>query len=126
VATFLALALILGYVAGPSIAGVNMPYSGGGAAVLGIGAALCLALKARSARLASAIGLVGLMMLRALSPIRPDLIVTKHGELTMADAVGLLLLIITASWMAWAAAHTSSSGPNTTQEPANAPESARG
>ena len=126
VATFLSLALIACYVVCPSIAGINMPYSGGAAAVLGIGATLCLALKSGSIRLASAVGLLCLMVLRGLSPIRPDLLVAEHGELSMLDAGGLVLLIITATLMVWAATRRSSSGPNTTQQPTGAPSGAGG
>ncbi|MEQ8765153.1 MAG: hypothetical protein RL885_14565 [Planctomycetota bacterium] len=126
VATCLSFLLIVCHVALPPIAGVSMPYSGGGAAVLGIGAMLCLALESGSARLASAIGLVGLMILRALSPIRPDLIVAEHGELTMADAGGLVLLIITALWMVCAAAQRSTSGLNRTQQPTGGPSGSGG
>jgi hypothetical protein len=81
-AAFVSFLLIVGYVAFPPIAGLSMPYSGGGAVVLGIGATLCLGLKSASARLAASIALAGLMILRTFSSIRPDIFVAEHGELS--------------------------------------------
>ncbi|MCA8974967.1 MAG: hypothetical protein KDC98_09610 [Planctomycetes bacterium] len=121
---FLSFLLIVGHVAGPSIAGVSMAYSGGGAVVLGIGATLCLVVKSGSARLASSIGLLSLMVLRALCPIRPDLFVAEHGELSTVDAAGLVLLIVAATLMVSIATRRVSSGPNTTQQPTGAPSGA--
>jgi hypothetical protein len=125
-AAFFSLMLIVGHVAGPSIAGVSMAYSGGGAVVLGIGATMCLVLPSGPARFASSIALVGLMVLRALSPIRPDLFVAEHGELSTVDASGLVLLIVTAALMVYAATRRVSSGPNKTQQPTGAPSRAGG
>lgn len=120
----LSFLLIVGHVAGPAIGGVSMAYSGGGAVVLGIGATLSSALTSGSARLASSIGLVSLMILRAITPMRPDLFVAEHGELSTVDAGGLALLIGMATWMIYAAMRRVSSGPDTTQQPNGAPSGA--
>lgn len=120
-AALISVLLIVGHLACPSLAGVSMAYSGGGAVVLGIGAMLCLGLESRSARLALSIGLVSLMILRALSPIRPDLFIARHAELSAVDAGGLVLLIFTAILMVDAAKRSSASGPNTTQAPTEVP-----
>lgn len=126
VAAFLSFVLIVGHVLCPLMAGVSMAYSGGGAVVLGIGATLCLALKSGAVRIASSMGLVCLMILRALSPIKPDLFAASHGELSTVDASGLALLIFTASLMVYAATRSSSSGPRLTEHSTGATSCAGG
>jgi hypothetical protein len=116
-AAFASFLLIVAYVACPPIAGLNMPYSGGGAVVLVIGATMCLGLESTSARVASSIVLLGLMTLRALAPMRPDVFVAKDGELSTLDAGGLALLFLTAALMVWVAMRGSASGPHAMQPP---------
>ena len=111
-AAFLSFLLIVGDLACPWIVGGSMAYSGGGAVILGISATLCLGLNSASVRLASAIGLMGLMMLRALSPVRPDLFRAEHGSWSLVDAGGMVLLIAAATLMVCAATQGSSSGPD--------------
>ena len=123
---FVSLLLIVGYVACPPVLGLKMPYAGGGAVVLGIVATLCLGLKSRQTRLPAAITLVGLMSLRAISSIRPDLLVAKHGELSLLDGGGLIILILAAAWMLGVAMRSPSSGPNKPQQPTGAPSGAGG
>ncbi len=125
-AAFVSLLLIVVYIACPPMTGLQLPYAGGGAAVLGIGATLCLALHSRSARLAAAIALMGLISLRTLSAFRPDLLVAEHGELTLLDAGGLALLVLTAVLLVSVAIRTASSGPLMTQHPTDAPNGASG
>ncbi len=107
--------LIVGYVAGPALLGWKLPYSGGGAAVLGMGATTCLALKTRPTRLAAAVALVGLSMLRTLSGVRPDILIARHGELSLEDCAGLAVLVVAACSILWAAWLGSPSGSDKTQ-----------
>ncbi len=118
-AAFVSLSLIIGYVACRWIAGIRMPYSGGGAVVLGIGATLCLGLESASARLAASIGLVGLMLLRMLAALRPDLIAAEHGALSVVDGGGVALLILAAAWMVLAATRRPDSESNKARQPAD-------
>ena len=92
----LSLLLIIAGAVGPAVAAVNMPYAAGGSVVLGIGAVASLTLRSRTARVAASIGLVSLMLLRLLAPIRPDLLIATHGELSAVDAVGTGLLVLAA------------------------------
>ncbi len=114
---FVSFLLIVGYVACPPMLGLELPYAGGGAVVLLIGATLCLGLESRPTRVVTAIALVGLMGLRTVSAVRPDLLIAKHGDLSLLDGGALVLLIIAAAMMLGVAIGHPSSGPDKPLQP---------
>jgi hypothetical protein len=91
---FLSFLMIVAHVISPPLFGLMIPYTGGAAVVLGMGATVCLGLRSRSTRLAAAIALCGLLCLRALSAIRPDLLIAKHGLLSLIDGIAMTLLVL--------------------------------
>ncbi len=96
IASFL---LIVVHVAGPKFLGLQFSYAGGGAAVLGVGAMLGLGLHERAIRLSLATAMIGLLSLRFVSGLRPDLLLAANGELTFFDGLGLAVLILQGAWM---------------------------
>lgn len=119
---FVSFLVILGHVLSPQLTGFSIPYSGGAAVVLGIGATVCLVLKARGARLAAAAVLGGLLGLRALSALAPNLLIAKHGALSWFDGAAFALLALAFLAMlsaAWSRADPGSSMPPRGASPAS-------
>jgi hypothetical protein len=96
---FVALVLICAHVAYPSTLSLQLPYAGGAAAILGIGAVVCTLLKSRGPRIAAASVLLGLMLLRSLTAFLPHLFQTSHGSVSFLDAAALTLQILAAAFM---------------------------
>ena len=90
---FVSFLVIVGHVFAPLVTGLAFPYAGGGAVVLGIGSTACLGLRARGPRLAAAVALGGLLGLRTLSALMPELFISEHGALSMLDGIALTLLL---------------------------------
>lgn len=116
-AAFLSFLVIVVHVAFPSLFGIAIPYSGGAAAVLAVGATVSLAARSRPARLAISMVLGALLSLRALSATRPELFIAKHGALSILDGVVLAILGLAAAAMFWAATRPVSSNPDKPLQP---------
>lgn len=99
VIALIALACIVGHVAGPSLLGVEMPYAGGAAVVVGIGAVVCSWLRSRAARAAAACVTLGLLLIRAASVALPELLERRHGAPSLVDSAGMLVLLAAAVTM---------------------------
>jgi len=93
------LACIVGYVASPSLVGLEMSYAGGAAVVVGIGAAVCSWLVSRAARVATACVVLGLVLIRAASAVLPGVFVQPHGAPSLPDSVGMVILLAAAVTM---------------------------
>ena len=93
-ATLLSFLLVVIHVVSPAVFGLPVPYAGGAAVVLLVGATACLGLRTLQARLAATVALIGLIGLRALSGVRPDLLLTEHGALSLPDGLALVLLAL--------------------------------
>lgn len=98
-----ALACIAAYVLSPSLLGLQMTYAGGAAVVVGIGAVVCASLRSRAARMATACTVLGLVFIRVASASLPGLFVRSHGEPSLLDSVGLLILFAAAVTMLFVA-----------------------
>lgn len=109
---FLSFLMIVAHVALPPMFGLTVPYAGGAAVVLTIGATVGLGLRSRSMRLAAAIALVGLLGLRLLSAIRPDLLISKHGALSLLDGIAMALLFLAVVVLIGVASNRTFTGPN--------------
>lgn len=94
-----ALACIVGYVASPSLLGVEMSYAGGAAVVVGIGAVVCASLRSRAARMATACVVFGLVLIRVASAALPDVFVQTHGVPSLLDGVAMVFLLAAAGAM---------------------------
>lgn len=94
-----ALVCIVGYVASPSLLGFEVPYVGGAAVVVGIGAVVCAGLTSRAARIAVACGVLGLVLLRVASSALPGVLARPHGAPTLLDSVGMVILLAAAAVM---------------------------
>lgn len=119
-AALLALLLIVGDVASWMAAGMGLPYAGGGAVVLGIGAVLGAAIRTRSNRLLAASALLGLMIFRLVSSLLPGQFISSHGQIAGPDAAALVLLIIAAAWLLAVALRHSTSSPEAPARPIDA------
>lgn len=93
------LACIVGYVVSPSLLGLEMPYAGGAAVVVGIGAVVCAGLRSRAARIATACVVLGLVVIRVTSAALPDLFIRPHGTPSLLDSAALMILLATAAAM---------------------------
>lgn len=99
VVALVALACTVGSVAGPSLLGAEMPYTGGAALVVGIGAVVCGWLRSRAARTAVACVTAGLVLIRVASAALPEVFVRSHGAPSLADSAGMLVLLAAAVTM---------------------------
>ena len=109
---FVALLLISVHVLAPLVVGATIPYAGGGAVILGIGAVLASAIRTRTNRLLAAGALLGLMVFRPTSALLPGIFISSHGPVTHVDGVALALLIVVAACMLMVAMRYPSSGSN--------------
>ncbi len=91
-----ALACIVGSVLSPLLLGVAMPYAGGAAVVVGIGALLCATLRSRAACVATACVVLGLVLIRVASAALPQLFGQPHGAPSLLDSAGVLVLLTAA------------------------------
>ena len=108
-AALISLVVIAAFMAVPLIDIAALPYAGGAAVVLGLGAMLFLRARSRTTRLAVALGLLGLVSLRLLSALLPEWLPASHGAITTADGVALGVLIAAAlglSAVAWTTPQT--------------------
>ncbi len=94
--TLASLACIGGYVASPALLSIEMPYAGGAAVVVGIGAAVCAWLRSRAARMTTAYVVLGLVLIRAASAVLPGVFVQLHGAPSLLDSVGMVILLAAA------------------------------
>lgn len=94
-----ALACIVGAVVSPSLLGAEMSYTGGAAVVVGLGALVCAWLRSRTARVAMTCIVLGLIVIRAASSVLPDVFVRPHGAPSLADGIGMLILLAAAVTM---------------------------
>lgn len=95
----LALVCIVGYVVSPSMLGHEMPYTGGAAVAVGIGAVACDWLSSRVTRIATACVVVGVVLVRLASVLLPDVFVRQHGALSLPDSAGIIILLAAAIMM---------------------------
>lgn len=93
------LTCILGYVVSPPLMGLEMSYAGGAAVVVGIGAVVCAGLRSRAARIATASVVLGLVSIRIMSAVLPQVFVRPHGVPSLLDSVAMLILMATAGAM---------------------------
>ena len=115
---FVSFLVIVGYVLLPLV-GAAIPYAGGAAVILGLGAVLCQGARSRGGRLAVATGLAGLLTLRVLSALVPGLLVARHGALSVLDGLALTALVLGCAALFHGASRTAA-GPGQPSEPAAA------
>jgi hypothetical protein len=103
------LLLIVVHIALPPLSGLAIPYAGGAAVVLGVGAVLCSVIRSRTNRLIAASSLFGLMIFRVVSPFLPGLFISSHGGVSLLDGIAMGILIFVAGWLLIVAMRSSSS-----------------
>ncbi len=104
-AALLALLVVIVHGALPLTAtGGGVPYAGGAAVILGAGAVLASAFGTRSPRLLVATGVLGLLLVRGVAALRPDVMGASHGPASTTDLVALALLTLVAALLVRAAA----------------------
>lgn len=91
-----ALACVAGSVASPWLLGLEMAYTGGAAVVVGVGAVACASLRSRSARVATACVVLGLVLIRMASAILPAVFVRPHGAPSLVDGAGMMVVLAAA------------------------------
>lgn len=104
IAALVSFVAILAYVLLSRFDGIRIPYAGGAAVVLGLGATVALSVRSRTIRISVALALVGLICLRMMSALLPGVFIATHGRLSLADGLvlgSLLLAAIALSTVGW-------------------------
>lgn len=96
-AALVSLLVIACHVVLPAVSGLAIPYSGGAAVILGLGAVLGSAITVRVHRLLAASTLVALLLFRLVTALWPDMFTSAHGSLTPSDGAALFALILVAA-----------------------------